>query len=114
MKFQWNLLFGLLSAIVIAIFAIVNVEAVKVNYVFGEAQWPLILIILCSALLGAVVSIFVAMFRSVKSNRQVKELQKEIMVKEMTIANQQNEIAELQKYTALSSVEANRIDKTAK
>ena len=56
MKFQWNLLFGLLSAIVIAIFAIVNVEAVKVNYVFGEAQWPLVLIILCSALLGAVVS----------------------------------------------------------
>ena len=57
MKFQWNLLFGLLFAIVIALFAIFNVEAVQVNYIFGEAQWPLILIILCSALLGAIISI---------------------------------------------------------
>ena len=28
MKFQWNLLFGLLFAIIIAVFAIVNVDAV--------------------------------------------------------------------------------------
>ncbi|MCG7336951.1 lipopolysaccharide assembly protein LapA domain-containing protein [Sporosarcina sp. ACRSM] len=100
MKFQWNLLFGLLFAIVIALFAIVNVEAVKVNYIFGEAQWPLILVVLGSAFLGAIISIFVAMFRSVQSKHRLKELQKEMTAKELTIAAQQNEIAELQKQNA--------------
>ncbi|MBO0603250.1 DUF1049 domain-containing protein [Sporosarcina sp. E16_3] len=103
MKFQWNLLLGLLFAIIIAIFAVVNVDAVQVNYVFGQAQWPLILIILGAALLGAMVSGFVAMFLSFQSNRRIKELQKEMTLKEQTIAAQQNEIAELQKYTALPS-----------
>nr|WP_255726827.1 LapA family protein [Sporosarcina sp. ACRSM] len=81
-------------------FAIVNVEAVKVNYIFGEAQWPLILVVLGSAFLGAIISIFVAMFRSVQSKHRLKELQKEMTAKELTIAAQQNEIAELQKQNA--------------
>ncbi len=98
MKFQWNLLLGLLFAIIIALFAIFNVDAVQVNYIFGKAEWPLVLVILCSALLGAMVSGFVAMFRAVQSNHRVKELQKENTAKELTIATQQNEIAELQKH----------------
>lgn len=96
MKFQWNLLFGLLFAIIIAIFAIVNIENVQVNYVFGTAQWPLVLVILCSALLGAVVSIFVATFRSVKTNRRIKELQKEVNASQLTIATLKNDKAELE------------------
>ena len=100
MKFQWNLLLGLLFAIIIAIFAVFNVDAVQVNYVFGKAQWPLVLVILGAALLGAMVSGFVAMFLSFQSSRRIKELQKEMTIKELTIAAQQNEIAELQKYTA--------------
>lgn len=103
MKFQWNLLIGLLFAIIIAIFAVINVDAVQVNYVFGQAQWPLILVILGAALLGAMVSGFVAMFLAFQSNRRIKEFQKEMTLKELTIAAQQNEIAELQKYTALPS-----------
>ncbi|MFJ7933558.1 lipopolysaccharide assembly LapA domain-containing protein [Sporosarcina sp. NPDC096371] len=99
MKFQWNLLLGLLFAIIIALFAIFNIDAVQVNYIFGKAESPLVLVILCSALLGAAVSGFVAMFRTVQSNHRVKELQKEITMKEQTIASQQNEIAELQKHT---------------
>ena len=98
MKFQWNLLLGLLFAIIIALFAIFNIEAVQVNYIFGKAQSPLVLVILCSALLGAMVSGFVAMFRTVQFNHRIKELQKEINTKELTIAAQQNEIAELQKH----------------
>jgi putative membrane protein len=114
MKFQWNLLLGLLFAIIIAVFAVFNVDAVQVNYVFGKAQWPLVLVILCSALLGAVVSGFVAMFRSVRSNRRIKELQKEMTLKELTIAAQQNEIAELQKYKALSSKQEVTIENKTK
>jgi uncharacterized integral membrane protein len=50
MKFQWSLLIGLIFAVIIAVFAVVNVDTVPVNYVFGNAEWPLILVILGSAL----------------------------------------------------------------
>lgn len=97
MKFQWLILLGLIFAVIIAIFAVVNVADVPVNYVFGEAQWPLILVILGSALLGALLSATVAIIRTYALKRKVKSLQKEMAVKESLIATQQNEIAEYQK-----------------
>lgn len=97
MKFQWSLLIGLIFAVIIAVFAVVNVETVPVNYVFGNAEWPLILVILGSALLGALLSGSVAIFRSFVLQRKVKQLEKEVMSKELLIANQQNEISTLQK-----------------
>jgi len=97
MKIQWSLLLGLIFAVIIAVFAVVNVNVVPVNYVFGESEWPLVLVILCSALLGAAISTFVAMFRAVQSNRRIKELQRDVNGKELLIASQQNELAELQK-----------------
>ena len=97
MKFQWSLLIGLIFAVIIAVFAVVNVETVPVNYVFGNADWPLILVILGSALLGALLSGSVAIFRSFVLQRRVKQLEKEVTSKESLIATQQNEISTLQK-----------------
>lgn len=64
---------------------------------FGEAEWPLILVILVSALLGFLLSSILAMTRNYQLKRKVKTLQKEVAVKESLIATQQNEIAEYQK-----------------
>ncbi|MET1013457.1 MAG: lipopolysaccharide assembly protein LapA domain-containing protein [Paenisporosarcina sp.] len=97
MKFQWSLLIGLIFAVIIAVFAVVNVDTVPVNYVFGNAEWPLILVILGSALLGALLSGSVAIFRSFVLQRRVKQLEKEVTSKESLIATQQNEISTLQK-----------------
>lgn len=97
MKVQWLLLLGLVFAIIIAIFAVLNVDNVPVNYGFGEAEWPLILVILVAALLGFLLSGIIAMTRTYHLNRKVKTLQKEVAVKESLIATQQNEIAEYQK-----------------
>lgn len=102
MKFQWTWLLGLLFAIIIAIFSIANVDSVPFNYVFGIAEWPLVLIILGSALLGAAISGFVAMFRSVVASHRIKELMRDVNTKELLIAAQQNEIAELQKHVPLT------------
>ncbi|EMR05842.1 putative integral membrane protein [Bhargavaea cecembensis DSE10] len=96
MKFQWTLLLGLILAIIVAWFAIVNVDPVPVNYVFGTAEWPLILVILGSALLGAAVSGLVSMFRTFMQKRKIKRLEREVNEKEIMIADQQNEIATLQ------------------
>ena len=97
MKFQWTWLLGILFAIIIAVFSVLNVESVPVNYAFGTSEWPLVLIILCSALLGAAISGIVAMFRFVLANHRIKELMRENNSKEITIASQQNQIMELQK-----------------
>lgn len=97
MKIQWLLLIALIFAVIIAAFAVVNVDAVPVNYIFGEAEFPLILVILASALLGFLLSGVVALARGYQLQRKVKALQKEMAVKESLIATQQNEIAEYQK-----------------
>ncbi len=97
MKFEWTWIVSILFAIIIAVFSVMNVDPVLVNYVFGAAQWPLVLVILGSALLGAAVSGFIALFRAYSSRHTVKELKKDITAKEALIAAQQNEIVDLKK-----------------
>ncbi|WP_203333100.1 LapA family protein [Planococcus beigongshangi] len=97
MKMQWLILLALIFAVIIAVFAVVNVDAVPVDYIFGETEFPLILVILASALLGFLLSGVVAIARTYSLQRKVKALQKEMAVKESLIATQQNEISEYQK-----------------
>ncbi|WP_421380110.1 LapA family protein [Bacillus salacetis] len=77
MKFQWNLILGLIFALVVAIFAVINVDPVKVNYLFGESEWPLILVIIGSVLMGGLIVGSVGLFRLFVVQRKVKSLQKE-------------------------------------
>ncbi|QTD41606.1 lipopolysaccharide assembly LapA domain-containing protein [Sporosarcina sp. Te-1] len=99
MKTQWAFILGIIFSIVIAVFAVMNVNSVQVNYLFGTGQWPLILIILFSALLGAAISGVIAMIKSVALHRKLNDQLKDINAKEIQIAMQQNEIAALQKET---------------
>ena len=77
MKFQWALLFGFLFALIVAIFAVINVDNVTVNYLFGESQWPLILVILGSVLMGGLIVGSVGLVRIYSLQRKVKILKKE-------------------------------------
>ncbi|MBT2572216.1 lipopolysaccharide assembly protein LapA domain-containing protein [Planococcus sp. ISL-110] len=63
MKFRWLVLHAFLFAIMIIIFSVVNVDTVPVNFVFGEAEWPLVLVILVSALMGFLLSGSVALVK---------------------------------------------------
>ncbi len=78
LKFQWNLILGLLFALIVAIFAVVNVDSVRVNFVFGYTEIPLILIILGSALLGGLIVGMFGILRQYKQQRQIKKLEKEL------------------------------------
>lgn len=93
MKAQWIILVGLILAIIIAVFAVVNVDPVPVNYLFGEAEWPLILVILGSALLGALVSGLLAMVRSFTLSRKVKVLEAEKTKREAELHAAENELS---------------------
>ncbi len=74
MKGQWGLILGLLAAIVIAIFAVINVDGVRVNYLFGTAEWPLILVILGSVFMGAVIAGALGMVRIYQLRSELRRL----------------------------------------
>ena len=100
LRFQWNLILGLLFALIVAIFAVVNVDSVRVNYVFGYSEIPLILIILGSALLGGLIVGMFGILRQYRQQRQIKKLEKEIeqlksvSVEEKPVENKSNDSSE--------------------
>ncbi|WP_404458765.1 lipopolysaccharide assembly LapA domain-containing protein [Sutcliffiella horikoshii] len=73
MKTQWYLLAGVLFTIVVAIFAVLNVAPVEVNYLFGTAEWPLVLVILFSTLMGIVIAGSIGIYQVVKVKRQMQQ-----------------------------------------
>lgn len=79
MKSQWMLISGLLFALLIAIFAVINVDAVEVNYLFGSTRTPLILVIMISTLLGGLLVGSIGMLRFLALQRRVKQLEKQLL-----------------------------------
>jgi lipopolysaccharide assembly protein A len=77
MKGQWTLILAFIFALIIAVFAVINVEPVEVDYLFGTSMWPLILIILGSVLMGGFIVASVGLLRMVALQRKIKQLEKE-------------------------------------
>ncbi|WP_108306797.1 LapA family protein [Metalysinibacillus jejuensis] len=100
MKVQWTFIAGLIFAILIAIFAIANVDKVAVNYLFGTAQWPLILIILGSAFFGAIGSASFAMMKIYSGRRKHSQLEQALQERETLVGMQQEKIQHLQSEVA--------------
>lgn len=74
MSRQWSIILALLFTLVVAIFAVINVEPVKVDYLFGASEWPLILVILGSVLMGAVIMAAVGLVQISKLKKEIKGL----------------------------------------
>ncbi|MFG6118946.1 LapA family protein [Thalassobacillus sp. B23F22_16] len=74
MKGQYYWILALIFALLIAIFAVINVDPVEVNFIFGTGEWPLILVILISALLGGIVTAAAGSVRFYQLQREVKKL----------------------------------------
>lgn len=67
----------LLFAVIIAIFAVINVNPVEVNFLFGYADVPLILLILGSALFGGLAVGMFGIYRLFRTQRELKKLRLE-------------------------------------
>ncbi|MBM7702247.1 LapA family protein [Metabacillus iocasae] len=78
MKGQRYFLLGLLFALIIAILAIINNEPVQFNYLFGSQEWPLILVILGSAIFGGIVAASLSFVKIVQLNSQIRQLNKKL------------------------------------
>ncbi len=77
MKGQWGLVVALIFALIIAVFSVVNVDSVQVNYVFGTSDWPLVLVILGSVLMGAILVLGFGMVKYYRLKRELKKVKKE-------------------------------------
>lgn len=96
---QWNIILFLVFALVIAAFAVTNIDAVTVNYLFGEASVPLILVIIGFTLAGAVMVVSFNLASQIKQHRTIKNLQHENTYLKEKIAEYE------QQYQAESSVQ---------
>lgn len=114
MKNQWRVIVGLLLVLVIVVFAVLNSQNVPVNFGFAKISGPLILIILGSAIIGALVGVITSVTTILDQKKRIKDLIKDKeMYKEdsdrlvqeaieRTQRSNENQLAELQlKYDQL-------------
>lgn len=78
MRIQWSLLAGLIFALITAIFAVINVNPVQVNLMFGTFDVPLILLILGCTLLGAVIVGSYSIYLQFRSQKKIKQLEHQL------------------------------------
>ncbi|QTM99929.1 DUF1049 domain-containing protein [Sediminibacillus dalangtanensis] len=77
MKGQSYIILALIFALIVAIFAVINVEPVEVDYLFGTGNAPLILVILISVLMGGLITAAVGWVKVLRLQREVRSLKKE-------------------------------------
>jgi Uncharacterized integral membrane protein len=78
MKNQWRIILGLVLALLIVIFAVINTMEVKLNFGFSEITAPLIIVVIGSAFVGAVIMALVATGTIWQKKREIKQLNKKI------------------------------------
>ncbi|MFD1038591.1 lipopolysaccharide assembly LapA domain-containing protein [Virgibacillus byunsanensis] len=77
MKGQTYVIVAIIVLIIVAVFAVINVEAVEVNYLFGTGAIPLILLILFSVLMGGIITASAGAVKVFRLQRENKALQSE-------------------------------------
>ncbi|WP_456266708.1 MULTISPECIES: LapA family protein [unclassified Bacillus (in: firmicutes)] len=76
-KQQWTIILAFIFVLIVSVFAVINVRPVEVHYLFGTAEWPLILVIIGSVLMGGLIVAFAGIFQIVKLKRELKALKAE-------------------------------------
>ncbi|WP_125605647.1 LapA family protein [Lapidilactobacillus bayanensis] len=89
MKKQTGFILGLVLALIVVIFAIMNVETIAINFGFTKVELPLILILLISLVLGAVIAALLSTGTTVSLKRQTKKLQKDL---DAAVQSQQEQV----------------------
>lgn len=104
MRGQTYTILAIVLVIIIAVFAVINVSPVEVNYLFAQAESPLILVILFSVLMGGLITGSAGMIKIYRLQRDNKALQSE-----------NTEIKEvLKKHGLMNKVKKNKNQSSAK
>lgn len=73
MNGQVYVILAIIFVIIIAVFAVINVEPVAVDYLFWTADSPLILVILFSVLMGGLITAAVGAIRLYRAHHEIKK-----------------------------------------
>ncbi len=97
------IILALLFSLIIAIIAVANNQPVNVNYLFGEAQISLIILIIGAAAAGALVMGLISLYRGIRTallmrsgRKQQEDLKRRLLALEGEKNALQQEIAQLQ------------------
>lgn len=76
MKNQQRLIVGLVLALVLVVFALLNGQGVAVNFFGAQFTWPLIVVIFVSVLIGALITLLVSTASMAQSRKDLKAAKK--------------------------------------
>lgn len=93
---QWRLILTLILMVLVVIFSLANAAAVPFNYLIGKKDVSLSLIIIISALIGAIAAVIAGLSNQLKLSRELEE-------KNQQIRQGQRRIEDLQRETGISS-----------
>ena len=91
MKNETYVILALIFVVFIAIFSVLNVSDVEVNYLFWKGESPLVIVILISVLLGGVLTTAFGAGKFIQITRENKYLKNKLNHLEMTIEQQSEE-----------------------
>ncbi|QKY69557.1 lipopolysaccharide assembly LapA domain-containing protein [Lentibacillus sp. CBA3610] len=74
MRGQTYVISAIIFVFIIAVFAVINVDPVEVNYLFGTGRAPLILVILFSVLMGGIITAAAGLVKVLQLQRERHEL----------------------------------------
>lgn len=108
---QANVILILIFAIIIALFALFNATVVTVSFIFAQIDVSLALVIIGSALIGAIIVILFDSFKKLKTKKTIKEQGKRIQTLEATLKEKETELIRkdetiLQKEESLKALQA--------
>ncbi len=78
LKAQAYVILSIIFIIIVAIFAVINVRPVEVNYLFTTENSPLIIVILCSVLMGGLITSAAGTVKFFKMQKEIKALKLEV------------------------------------
>lgn len=90
MKKQWSIVGAIVLVLLGAILSVLNVEPVPVNFWFATYEWPLIIVILGSLLLGALIASLlstVKIYQETKMRKDAEKTASELKENEQTRIN---------------------------
>ncbi|GAU76911.1 LapA family protein [Fusibacter sp. 3D3] len=99
---QLNVVLTLIFAIFIAAFALFNASVVTVSFFFAKVDLSLAIVIIASALIGALVIWFFDAFKKLKTHKQIKDLNKKNTELEKQLVQKEAYSKELEEKVSLS------------
>ncbi|PRY84101.1 LapA family protein [Alkalibacterium olivapovliticus] len=73
MKRQWSMVGAIVLFLIVAYLSVLNVDSVPMNFGFTTVEWPLILIIFVSVLIGALIATLLSTFKVYKDHNKEKK-----------------------------------------